>query len=89
MTGTFSYTVTGTMNLGSVKATYGTYTNADGATGGDIVTGLSQVKYFTMQSTGAAAVADESAIDETHIFGGTVTVVNTADSDGIWLAMGS
>lgn len=86
---TFSYTLTGTMNLGGVKATYGTYTNADGAEGGDIVTGLNQVKYFSMQSTGSAVVAAESAITETHIFGGTVTVVNTADADGIWLAIGA
>lgn len=86
---TFSYTLTGTMNLGGVKATYGTYTNADGAEGGDIVTGLNQVKYFSMQSTGAAVTAAESAITETHIFGGTVTVVNTADADGIWLAIGA
>jgi len=86
---TFSYTLTGTMNLGGVKATYGTYTNADGAEGGDIVTGLNQVKYFSMQSTGSAVVAAESAITETHIFGGTVAVVNTADADGIWLAIGA
>jgi len=74
--------------LGDKKMTFGTYTNSDGGQGGDIDTGLRVCQAIFLQ-TGASVSADESAVNETlPCDGSAVTVVNTANSDGTWLAIG-
>lgn len=86
----FTSTVTARTVFGDKRVVYGTYTNTGGGAGGDIATGLSRVDAIFLQTSGAAVSADQSAVDETFpLSGGDVTVVNTADSDGYYMAFGS
>lgn len=66
--------------FGNKRAVMGTYTQGNGDTGGDIVTGLTTVEYF--DATGATKVSNSS---------GTVTIT-TADpteaQTGYWMAIG-
>jgi len=76
--------------VGRKKVTMGTFTNTAGSTGGNITTGLTKVDSIKLQHTGAAAIADEPSANETFPFeGGAVTIVTTADADGIWMATGT
>jgi hypothetical protein len=79
--------------IGKKRRFRGTYTSSGGATGGDIVTGLSFVTGFNTTPTGAAVSGDATAVNETVatdtiIVGGTVTIVSTANETGIWVAEG-
>lgn len=75
--------------IGNKKMTFGTYTNTGGGTGGNINTGLKVCERLFMQTGGAAVSADQSAVNETlPADGSAITVVNTADSDGTWMAIG-
>ena len=86
---TFSYTVKGRTVYGNKRVSYGTFTNAGGDTGGDIVTGLSYVEFFDIQHTGSAVVDDAPVVNETiPLSSGTVTIVTTDGADGIWQAEG-
>jgi hypothetical protein len=75
-----------------MKATFGTYTNGAGDSGGDIDTGLKKVYFMWLQSRGAAVSAEAPTINETinspPIDGSAVTIVTTLDDDGIWMAVG-
>ena len=86
----FASTITETnLVFGSKKIVYGTYTNGAGDSGGDISTGLSEVQFFWLQPTGAAVIASQPTVNETlPLNGGDVTVVNTLDEDGVWMAIG-
>ena len=78
--------------LGRLSIEIGTYTNAIGDTGGDIVTNLRLVHYLFLQPTGAAVVASEPVVNESFaspLDGSAITIVNTADEDGHWLAIGT
>lgn len=75
--------------FGDLRVHFGTYTNTGGSTGGDITTGLKQIFHIKLQPTGSAVVANCPVINETlplQLDG--VTVVNTADEDGLWIAYG-
>ena len=85
----FSSAVTSSTVFGNKRIVMGTYTNAGGSTGGDIVTGLTSVDAIILQTGGAAVSTDQSAVNETLPCTGTVTVVNTANSSGGWIAIGS
>ena len=75
--------------MGDRKETHGTYTNGGGDTGGDIDTGLRVCEYIQLQPTGAAVVASAPSVNETlPADGSAITVVNTADEDGNWIAWG-
>ncbi len=84
----FSYVKYYELPLGPLWMAVGSFTNAGGSTGGDIVTGMSRVYYANMQVIGAAVVVAVSTINETYPYPGTLTVVNGADEDGSWIAMG-
>lgn len=87
----FSYTVTERMVFSNKRYLYGTYTNAGGDTGGEIVTGLGQVDYFQLQPKGSAILVTAPVVDETFPLinsTGTVTVVNADGEDGQWFAFG-
>jgi hypothetical protein len=73
---------------GDLRVARGTFTNTGGDTGGDIVTGLSQVFDVTLTHTGAAVVASAPVVNETIPCSGTVTIVTVADTTGIWVAKG-
>lgn len=75
----FEYTLSRTV-MGDKRVHYGSWTQGNGDTGGDIVTGLSTVEYF--ECTAALQTADSS---------GTVTVTiadPTAAQAGYWKAIG-
>lgn len=85
----FAYTIEDRENMGDTWKVWGTFTNTGGGTGGDIKTGLKKVYYMKLQHTAAAVVADAPVCDETFpLSSGDVTIVTTADADGIWEAFG-
>jgi len=72
-----------------MRHSYGTFTNGGGDSGGDIVTGLHQVKTMYLQHTGSAVVASAPVVNETlPANSGTMTIVTTAGADGVWHAFG-
>lgn len=75
---------------GRKKVTHGTFTNTAGSTGGNIDTGLDKVDHIKLQYTGSAVIATAPAINETMPSenGSAMTIVTTADADGIWKAVG-
>jgi hypothetical protein len=76
----FAATQTGMSIFGNLKVHYGTYTQENGDTGGDIATGLTDVASFF--ATAAATVSDSH---------GTVTITTAdpgADASGYWMAYG-
>lgn len=85
----FSYTVERERNDGRFRVIHGTFTNADGSTGGDIYTELTEIHDFELQHSGSAVVADEPVINETlPLEKENVTIVTTANADGYWMAKG-
>ena len=86
----FTYLQTRKLKVGSTKLVWGTFTNTDGDTGGDIVLPMTEVQSFDLQHSGGTVVATEPAVNETLPLknGGTVTIVTTANSSGWYCAMG-
>ena len=86
----FSYTVSQEpISVGSRRWAWGTYTSADGSTGGDIVTPLHTVENVQLTSSGSSVAADDPTVNETlPLASGTITIVTTANSTGYWLAIG-
>jgi hypothetical protein len=75
--------------FGNKRIVWGTYTNTGGSTGGDIATGLNKVDTIKLQPTGAAVVASAPSVNETlPLSSGDVTIVNTANEVGQWVAFG-
>ena len=78
--------------MGSKKVAIGTYTNGGGDSGGNIDTGIARVEFMVLQPTGSAVIASSPTINEDFssgsIDGTAVTIVNTANEDGIWIAWG-
>lgn len=86
----FSSTITETTVFGNKRVAYGTFTNGGSDTGGDIETGLNRVDFIHLQVTGSAVDANSPAVNETFpLASGNVTIVTTADTDGIWVAYGN
>lgn len=88
----FAYTVNGAGKFeftGQLKRITGTFTNGAGDEGGDIVTGLNSVKFFSIQQTGAAVTTGAPVVNESFPTAtGTMTIVTDANADGIWEAVG-
>ena len=85
----FSSTITASDNTSSKIVKYGTYTNADSSTGGNIDTGLASCETMLLQPTGSAVIASMPSVYETlPVAGNAVTIVNTANEDGYWIAWG-
>lgn len=82
----FAYAVTGSTGAGGPsRRTWGTFTNADADTGGDIVTGLNvlhgPLKIEFTSHKGSNSVKQT-------VSGGTVTIVCDNGADGRWEATG-
>lgn len=74
---------------GTRRAHYGTYTSADGSTGGDVNTGLKRCEAFFMQAVGSSAIANAPALNETlPVDGSAITIVTAANETGHWIAFG-
>jgi len=85
----FSYTLDGRTIFGDKWVAWGTFSNGDTDTGGDIDTGLSVVEAMFLQETGSAVVSNASVCNETFpVSGGVVTIVTDAGVDGLWFAIG-
>lgn len=86
----FSSTITETTVFGNKRVAYGTFTNGVSDTGGDIETGLNRVDFIHLQVTGSAVDTNAPAVNETFpLASGNVTIVTTANTDGIWVAYGN
>ena len=76
--------------FGNKRVAYGTFTNGGSDTGGDIETGLNRVDFIHLQVRGSAVDTNAPAVNETFpLASGNVTIVTTADTDGIWVAYGN
>lgn len=76
----FAATQTGESVFGNLRVMYGTYTQANGDTGGDIQTGLGQVVSFQ------ATAATKQVTDKGKV---TITTADPAgDVTGYWMAYG-
>ena len=78
--------------LGRLAIEIGTYTNAIGDTGGNIVTNLTHVHFLFLQPGGAAVIAASPTVNVDFakpLDGSAIAVINTADEDGFWLAIGT
>ena len=85
----FENKVTNRTVMGNKRVHMGTYTNNGGSTGGDINTGLRSCEHINLQPNGSAVVASAPVVNETlPVDGSAVTVVNTADESGTWMAVG-
>jgi hypothetical protein len=84
----FTSTKTGE-SVGGQRVTRGTFTSADGSTGGDIYTGLQQIEGMRLQQKGAAVVASQAVVNETFPMTGPVTIVTAVNASGYWQAFGS
>ena len=84
----FSNTLLHEVPMGQMRFMMGAFTNTGGSTGGDIRTGLHKVLQLKLQHTGSKVVADDPVIYETFLVNDPVTVVTTADADGLWFAWG-
>lgn len=75
--------------FGSRQVKYGTYTNAGGDTGGEVITGLKSVEHITLQATGSAVNTGVPVVNETlPLASGSVTIVTDDGADGVWMAIG-
>ena len=77
-------TVAKTTVFGDLRVVFGTYANAGGSTGGDIVTGLAQVLYFDSNYMTTQA----TTVNLISISGGTVSMTCVDGEDGQWMAIG-
>ena len=85
----FAYAITKKGVIGDMQYVIGTFTNAGGDTGGDIVTGLKRVEAVQLQHTGAAVAANAPSVNETlPLDGGDVTIVTDDDADGTFFITG-
>ena len=85
----FASAVTDKTVFGNKRVHFGTYTASGGGTGGDIATGLQQVHSIMLTATGSSIVADAPTVNETlPLVGGDVTVICTANTTGVWMAIG-
>ena len=88
---TFTHSIERIASFGSMKCSYGTFTNAGGSdnTGGDIDTGLASCVFIKLQPTGNAAIATGAVTPATlPLIGSAVTIVTAAGEDGLWFALG-
>lgn len=77
------------ISVGNKRQSWGTYTNGAGDTGGNINTGLRLCEMIVLQPSGASVIASAPSVNETlPIAGSAITVVNTANEDGYWWAIG-
>jgi hypothetical protein len=84
----FAYTKNGNpISMGNKMATFGTYTNGGGDTGGAIYTGLQKTEFVIITPT-AAVSADQAACTTTLPASDPITIVTTDGSDGQWMAIG-
>lgn len=76
-------------SVGHMRVSMGTYTNSDSGTGGNVNTGLRKCHHIQLQPSGSAVIASAPSVNETLPCTGTaVTIVNTADECGFWIAWG-
>jgi hypothetical protein len=78
--------VQGSTVFGNKRIVYGTYSSDN--TGGDIETGLTKVMNITLTATGSSVVADSPTVNETMPCTGTVTVIVTSATTGMFMAIG-
>jgi hypothetical protein len=81
------------MNIfGTKKIAWGTFTNANGDTGGNIDTGMNRVDFIalTVNDSAAASATSVPTVNETlPIDGSAVTILCLDGQDGYWWAFGS
>lgn len=84
-----AYTVDEQGVIGHCRWATGTFTNAGGETGGEVVTGLRRVMFAKLQHTGNAVVASAPSINEAFPDApGSLTIVTVDGADGLWFAIG-
>ena len=86
----FVSTLIGETVMGNKRVRYGTFTNAGGDTGGEVVTGLAHIESIQLTLTGSAVGANAPAVNETFpLSKSDVTIVTDDGADGLWVAFGN
>lgn len=80
----FAYAISSATVQGNKRVKYGTFTNGDADSGGDITTGLNKIDEFEATITSHVGSNQPRAT----ISGGTVTLATENGTDGIWKATG-
>ncbi len=80
----FAYTKTKDTVFGDMRVAMGTYASSAGATGGTIVTGLSEIIYFNTD----CEVSQAATVNLVAITNGSVVITTVANETGKWLAIG-
>lgn len=80
--------------LGNMKAEIWAYVNTAGGTGGDIPTGIRHVFACILQPHAAAVTAAPHVVNETIPtkalpMASSITIVTTADEDGVAIVLGT
>ena len=85
----FASAITGRLVAGNKMVTWGTFTNAGGDTGGDVVTGLHSCEFMALQHMKSAVILNAPVVNETlPVAGSAVTIVTDDGEDGYWMASG-
>lgn len=85
----FAYTLDGSSVIGSMRKTFGTFTNGTTDTGGAISVGLSVVRDFNASpNSHVDTTVSKHTISNAASGGATVTIVTGPNVDGIWCAEG-
>lgn len=88
----FAFTVTGSGVVGNKKRVYGTFTNTDTDSGGDITTGLSNIETADVQITSHVDSSVPKLFFNSTNAGvstaGTLGVICPNNVDGNWEAVG-
>lgn len=81
----FSSSITDRTVMGNKVVLSGTYTQAATDSGGTITTGMGNINFFDTSPNGNV----EETAPKITTSGGTVTIVTTVGSTGIWRAVGN
>lgn len=88
----FTSTIISQTVMGHRKVNYGTFTNTDGSSGGDIDTGIRTAETVTLQIISTSEVLEVGAShlvnEDMPCNGRAVTVVTSANACGTWVAVG-
>jgi hypothetical protein len=81
----FASTVTDQTVVGNIRMVYGTFTNGETDSGGDITPGLDNVRGFSCVPTGQVG----ATMPKYSFASGVITLVTDNGVDGNWIAWGN
>jgi hypothetical protein len=85
----FTSEITQRLTIGGKRFNFGSYASSDGATGGELITGMYEKVDCVILIPYGSAVTDQPVCNETFpLAGSAVTIVTAANESGFWVAIG-